>query len=177
MTRWLGNCNQPCMPPVKCRLRCDTTYHAWRVSFSLLWVHWWAVSPSKATPNLVKPMSAISDLKWLKSPTLGKSLRLRQEYDAGINKVSAMCPGLAITIETLRISRQYEWPQTDIHTEENACCTEYAGTWSTKRVHRLSKSKSPDASTTNYGCEDTLELDPGVGWARQLITWIPSRVA
>jgi hypothetical protein len=46
-----------------------------------------------------------------------------------------------------------------------------------KRVHWLSKSESPDHSTTNYRCEDTLEPDTGVAWAHPLITWIHAWVA
>jgi len=60
---------------------------------------------------------------------------------------------------------------------ENACCIEYADTWSSKRVHWLSKCQSPHHSTTNYGCKDTMELEARVGCAGQLITRIFPRVA
>jgi hypothetical protein len=56
--------------------------------------------------------------------------------------VSAMRPGLAKIIEKARISRHCEWPETDIHRAENACCIDYANTWSTKQVHWLSKSQA-----------------------------------
>jgi hypothetical protein len=69
------------------------------------------------------------------STDIGKSQRLRKEGNAGINKVSAMRPGLAKIIEKGRISRLCERPETDIHKAGNACCIDYADTWSTKRVH------------------------------------------
>ena len=77
-----------------------------------------------------------------------------------------MRPGLAKTIEKVRISTYFESAETDLHIAENACCIDYADTWLSKRVHSLSKSQSPDCSTTHYGCEDTLEVDNGVGRAR-----------
>ena len=92
------------------------------------------------------------------STDIGKSQRLRKEGNARINKVSAMRPGLAKIIEKVRISTYYESAETDLHIAENACCIDYADTWSSKRVHLLSKSQSPHRSTSNYGCEDTLEL-------------------
>jgi len=97
---------------------------------------------------------------------IGKSQRLPKEGNARINKVSAMRPGLAKTIEKVRISTYFESAETDLHIAENACCIDYADTWLSKRVHSLSKSQSPDCSTTHYGCEDTLEVDNGVGRAR-----------
>jgi len=73
-----------------------------------------------------------------------------------------MRPGLAKIIEKVCISRNYESPETDLHIAENACCSDYTNTWSSKRVHWLSKSQGPHRSATNYGCENTLELDTGV---------------
>jgi hypothetical protein len=69
------------------------------------------------------------------STDIGQSQRLRKEGNARINKVSAMRPGLAKIIEKVCISRHCERPETDIHKAENACCIDYADTWSTKRVH------------------------------------------
>jgi len=100
------------------------------------------------------------------STDIGKSQRLRKEGNARINKVSAMRPGLAKIIEKVRISTYFESAEADLHIAENACCIDYADTWSSKRVHWLSKSQSPDRSTSHYGCEDTLELDTGVARAR-----------
>jgi len=108
---------------------------------------------------------------------IGKSQRLREEGNARINKVSAMEPGLAKIIEKVHISRYFESAETDLHIAENDCCIDYANTWSSKRVHRLSKGKSPDRSPSDYGCEDPLELDPGAARARLPITWIHTWVA
>jgi len=70
---------------------------------------------------------------------IGKSQKLRKEGNARINKVSAMKPGLAKIIEKVCISRYFESAETDHHIAENACCIDYANTWSSKRVHWLSK--------------------------------------
>jgi hypothetical protein len=67
-------------------------------------------------------------------------------------------PGLAKIIEKVCISWYFECPETDFHIAQNACCIVYTETWSPKQVHRLSKSQSPHRSTSDYGCEDTLEL-------------------
>jgi len=66
---------------------------------------------------------------------IGKGQRLRKEGNARINKVSAMRPGLAKIIEKVRISTYFETTETDLHEVENACCIEYADTWSSRRVH------------------------------------------
>jgi len=95
---------------------------------------------------------------------IGKSQRLWKEGNARINKVSAMKPGLAKIIEKVRISWYFESPETDLHKPENACCIDYAHTWSSKRVHWLSKSQSQHCHTSDYGCEDTLELYNEVTW-------------
>jgi hypothetical protein len=49
--------------------------------------------------------------------------------------VSAMGPGLTKMIEKVHISRHFETPETDLHTANNACCIDYADTWSPKWVH------------------------------------------
>jgi len=69
------------------------------------------------------------------STDIGKSQRLRKEGNARINKVSAMRPGLAKIIEKVRISTYFESAETVLHVAENACCIDYADTWSSKRVH------------------------------------------
>jgi len=66
---------------------------------------------------------------------IGKSQRLRKEGNARINKVSARRPGSAKIIEKVRISTYFESAETDLHIAENACCIDYADTWSSKRVH------------------------------------------
>jgi len=62
------------------------------------------------------------------SINIGKSQRFRNEGNARINKVSAMRPGLGKIIETVRISRYVDRPETDLHIAENACCIDYADT-------------------------------------------------
>jgi len=89
---------------------------------------------------------------------IGKSQRLRKEGNSWINKVSAVRPGLVKIIEKVCISWYFESPEIDLHIAENACGIDYADTWSSKRVHWLSKSQSPHCSTSDYGCEDTLAL-------------------
>jgi len=108
---------------------------------------------------------------------IGKSQRLRKECNARLNVVSAMRPGLAKIIEKVRISWYFESPGTNIQIAENACSIDCAETWSPNRVHWLSKSQSPLCSTTDYGFEDTLELNTGVSQGRQQNTAIHTRVA
>jgi len=108
---------------------------------------------------------------------IGKSQKHRNEGNAWINKVSAMKPGLAMIIEKVCIWRYFESAETDLHIAENACCIDYANTWSSKQLHWLSKSQSPHGGTSDYGCEDLLELDRGVAQVRLLITWIHTWVA
>jgi len=69
------------------------------------------------------------------SVDIGKSQRLRKEGNARIIKVSAMRPGLAKLIEKVRISWYFKSPEADIHIAQNACCINYANTWSPKQVH------------------------------------------
>ena len=87
------------------------------------------------------------------STDIGKSQRLRKEGNARINQVSAMRPGLAKIIQKVYISRHFERPKTDLHIAENTWCIDYAETWSSKRIHCLSKSQRPNCSTTYYGCK------------------------
>jgi len=108
---------------------------------------------------------------------IGKSQRLRKEGNARINKVSPMNPGLAKIIEKVCISRYFESAETDLHIAENACCIDYANTWSSKRVHCLSKCQCSYRRTSDYGCEDPLELDHGVARSRVPITWFRTWVS
>jgi len=111
------------------------------------------------------------------STDIGKSQRLRKKGNARINKVSAMRPGWAKIIHKVRISWYFESPEADHREAENACWINYANTWSPKRVYWLSKSHNPHCSTSDYGCEDWLELFPGVARARLPLTGIHPRVA
>jgi len=108
---------------------------------------------------------------------IGKSQRLRKEGNARINKVSAMKPGLAKIIEKVCISWYFGSPEIHLHIAENACCIEYADTWSSKRVYWLSKGQFLHHGTDDYGCEDRVELNTGVARAPQLITGIHTWVA
>jgi len=62
------------------------------------------------------------------SKDIEKSQRLREESNARINKVSAMRPGLAKTIEKVPISTYVKCPETDLHIAQNACCIDYTDT-------------------------------------------------
>jgi len=108
---------------------------------------------------------------------IGKSQTLRKEGNARINKVSAMRPGLAKIIKKVRISWYFESPEADLHKAENACCKNYANTWSPKRGHWLSETQSPHRSTSDYRCEDMLELNCGVARACHPLTGIHPWVA
>ena len=66
------------------------------------------------------------------STDTGKSQRLRKVGNATINKVSAMRPGLEKMIDKVCISTYFECADTDHHILENACCIDYADTWSSK---------------------------------------------
>ena len=65
----------------------------------------------------------------------GKGQRPRKEGNVRMNKVSAMRRGLAKIIEKVPISRYFESPETHLHIAENACCIDYADTWSSNQVH------------------------------------------
>jgi len=111
------------------------------------------------------------------SVDIGKSQRIPKEGDARMNKVSAMKPGLAKIIEKVRISRYFESAETNIQIAANACFIDYTNTWSSKWVHWLLNSPSSHRGTSDYACEDPLELDRGVARVRLLITWIHTQVA
>jgi len=108
---------------------------------------------------------------------IGKSQRLCKEGNTRINKVSAMRPGSAKTIQKVCISWYFESPETDFHLAENSCGINYAVTWSPKRVHRLSKSQFPHFITSDYGCKNKFQLNTGVARERRPSTGIHMRVA
>jgi len=81
-----------------------------------------------------------------------------------------MKPGLANIIEKVHISRYFESAETDLHIAQNACCIDYANTWSSKLVHSQSKGHSRYRGNSDYGGQDLLELDPGDARARLPIT-------
>ena len=111
------------------------------------------------------------------SMDIRKSQRLRKEGNARINKVLAVRPGLATIIEKVCISWYFESPETELYKAENASCIDYADTWLSNQVHWLSKSQSPHCGTSDYVCEDTLELYTSVTWACLPITGIHTWVA
>jgi len=111
------------------------------------------------------------------STDIGKSQRLRKEVNDRINKVSAMKPGWSKIIENVRIWRIFKSTETDICTAANACGIDYADTWSSKRVHLLSKSQSTNRRTTYYGCENRVEFNCRVAWVSLPITRIHPWVA
>jgi len=88
-----------------------------------------------------------------------------------------MRPGLAKIMEKVRISWYFETPETHLHIAENPCCIDYSDTWSSKRVHWLLKSYRTHRGTSDYGCEDTLELYTAVTRAGLPITGIHTWVA
>jgi len=108
---------------------------------------------------------------------IGKSQRLREEGKARISNVSAMEPGLAKIIEKVRLSWYVESPEIDHHIAENSCGIDYADTWSSNRVHWVSKSEISHCCTADYGCEDMVQLNTGVARARLPITEIHTRLA
>ena len=111
------------------------------------------------------------------STGIGKSQRLRKDGNARFNQMSVMRPCVAKVIETVRISRHVERPETYLHIAENACCIDNTDTWLSKRVHSLSKRHSTNRSTTQYGCENTEIFYTGVAWASLQITRIHLGVA
>ena len=110
---------------------------------------------------------------------IGKSQRLRKEGNARIKKVSAIRSGLAKIIQIVRILWHFESPETDFHEAENACCIKYADTWLSNRVNWLLTSQSPHCGTSDYGCEDNLELFTRVAQPRLPIMgihlWVDSK--
>jgi hypothetical protein len=69
------------------------------------------------------------------STNIGQSESLRKEGNARINKVSAKRPGLSKRIEKVGISAYYESAETDLHIAQNACCIDYADTWTSEQVY------------------------------------------
>ena len=108
---------------------------------------------------------------------IAKSRRVRNEGNARIHKVLAMRPSLAKIIDRVCISRHFGRPETDLHIARNHCCIDYSDTWSSKRVHWLSKSQSKNRSTTCFVCENTVKFDAAVAWVSLLITRICPGVA
>jgi len=104
------------------------------------------------------------------------SQRFRKDGNARMNKVSARRPGLAKIIEKVHISWYFESSETDRPLAENSCSIDYTDTWLLKWAHWLSKSQSPHCSTSNYGWEDTLELNIGIAQVCLLFTGIDLRV-
>ena len=108
---------------------------------------------------------------------IGKSQRLQKEGNARIDKVSAMKSGLAKIIEKVCISRYSENSETDHHITANGSWVNYDNTWSSKRVHWMSKSQSMNCSPSYYGCENTVEFETAVAWVSLSITRIHPWVA
>jgi len=106
-----------------------------------------------------------------------KTQRLRTEGNARINEVSAMRPGLAKTIENVRISWYFESPETNLHIAANACGIHYIDTLSPKQIHLLLNSKSLHWGSSDYGCEDTVELNTEVARKCLQIMGIHTQVA
>ena len=111
------------------------------------------------------------------STNIGKSQRLRKEGNASINTLSAMKPGLAKRINTVRISRYVENTETDHHIAANASCVDYVDTGLSKRVYWLSNTQRINCSPIYYGCENTVEFNSGVAWATIAIMSIHPWVA
>jgi len=88
-----------------------------------------------------------------------------------------MKPSLAKIIQKILISRYFKSVESDPHIRENAYCMGYANIWSLNRVHWLSRTHSPHRDTSDYECEDMLDLDTGVARACFPIMWIHTRVA
>jgi len=88
-----------------------------------------------------------------------------------------MKPGLANIIEKVHISSYFESHEIDLHIAENDCSINYADTWSSKRVHWLSKSQTSHHGNTNAGYEGTVELNTWVARACLPITGIHTHVA
>jgi len=59
------------------------------------------------------------------SIAIGKSLRIQKEGNGRIKMLSAIRPGLAIIIEKVLISIDFESPENDHHIAETACCIEF----------------------------------------------------
>jgi len=106
------------------------------------------------------------------STKIGKIQRLWREGNATINKGLAMRPGLTKIIAKVRICRYFEWPETNLHIAENACCVDYADTWSSKWVDWLSRGENTTSSTSYYGSGNMVEFSSEVAWVSITITRI-----
>jgi len=98
----------------------------------------------------------------MKANDVGKSQRLRMEGNATINIVSAMRPRLAMIIKKVQILTYFESPETDLHIAENACCIDYADSWSSQHVHWQLNSQSANHCSFDYGFGDTVVFNSGV---------------
>jgi len=108
---------------------------------------------------------------------VGKSQRAQKEGNARTKQESAMRPGLAKIVQKVHFSWYFETPEADYCVAENAWCINYADTWSPKQVDWLSKSQSLNCSTSDYGCQDTLELYTGVAQSYLPFTGIHTLVS
>jgi len=88
-----------------------------------------------------------------------------------------MRPGLAKIIEKVRIAWYFESPEADLQIAENACWINFTNSCLPKRVYWLSKSQRPYCSTSDYGCEEKLELYSGFARVRLPLTGMHPRVA
>jgi len=120
ITRWHASCNQPLRPLESSGLHWGTTYLAWHTSYSrVLGAFMSSLSVKGRTrswaAHLCDRQSGENE-----SVDIGNSQRLRKEGNTWINMVSAMRPGLAKIIETVRISGYVESAETDLHIADNA---------------------------------------------------------
>jgi hypothetical protein len=75
------------------------------------------------------------------------------------------------------ISIYFESAETDLHIAEHDYFIDYADTWSSKGVHRLSKGPCTNCSSSNSGCGNMVKFNPGVAWVRLPIMRIHPQVA
>ena len=122
-------------------------------------------------------MSRIGNLERMKAKTFGRVKDWEKRAILESTRAWAMPPGLAKIIMKVPISRHFERHDTTVHIAENASCVDYADTWSSKRLHWLSKGQSRNRSTICYGCENTVEFNTGVAWVSLPITRVHPRVA
>ena len=71
---------------------------------------------------------------------IGKSQRHTKKGNDRLNMVSAMRCGLAKIVEEVRISRNFELPETGLQRAANTCCIDDADTGMSKQVHWLTNS-------------------------------------
>jgi len=107
---------------------------------------------------------------------IGKSQSLRKEGIAIINKVLAMRSGFTKIIVNLHVSSGFEWPHSNLHIAENACCMDYINTWSSKLFHCPLHRHSTNHSTTSYRCENMVICDIRVVWTNLPIISINPQV-